>query len=131
MFWIRTISVLSSFLKFLGMRISGKLLFFFFKFKDGMQIRGDLHICLMGDPGVAKCQLLKHIINVSAFSRSASIVARSKICHKRSNLDIRAGGRLIFSADVVLISYLPPAGLAAASTAVLAFRDVVVKPFQC
>jgi DNA replication licensing factor MCM7 len=25
----------------------------------------DLHICLMGDPGVAKSQLLKHIINVS------------------------------------------------------------------
>ncbi|MFQ6619345.1 hypothetical protein Gotur_000962, partial [Gossypium turneri] len=34
------------------------------KLKDGMKIRGDLHICLMGDPGVAKSQLLKHIINV-------------------------------------------------------------------
>ncbi|XP_048442714.1 DNA replication licensing factor MCM7-like [Pyrus x bretschneideri] len=32
------------------------------KLKDGMKIRGDLHICLMGDPGVAKSQLLKHII---------------------------------------------------------------------
>ncbi|XP_073300471.1 DNA replication licensing factor MCM7-like [Primulina huaijiensis] len=35
------------------------------KLKDGMRIRGDLHICLMGDPGVAKSQLLKHIINVA------------------------------------------------------------------
>ncbi|KAK7344681.1 hypothetical protein VNO77_14593 [Canavalia gladiata] len=35
------------------------------KLKEGMKIRGDLHICLMGDPGVAKSQLLKHIINVA------------------------------------------------------------------
>lgn len=31
------------------------------KQKDGMKTRGDLHICLMGDPGVAKSQLLKHM----------------------------------------------------------------------
>ncbi|GLU07270.1 hypothetical protein SLE2022_242340 [Rubroshorea leprosula] len=35
------------------------------KLKDGMKIRGDLHICLMDDPEVAKSQLLKHIINVA------------------------------------------------------------------
>ncbi|KAI4329805.1 hypothetical protein MLD38_028150 [Melastoma candidum] len=35
------------------------------KLKDGMKIPGDLHIWLMGDPGVAKSQLLKHIINVA------------------------------------------------------------------
>ncbi|KAG9288266.1 hypothetical protein G9A89_021297 [Geosiphon pyriformis] len=32
---------------------------------DGMKIRGDLNICLMGDPGVAKSQLLKFITKVA------------------------------------------------------------------
>ena len=33
--------------------------------KDGMRIRGDINICLMGDPGVAKSQLLRHIAAIS------------------------------------------------------------------
>lgn len=33
--------------------------------EDGMRIRGDLNLCLMGDPGVAKSQLLKHIATVA------------------------------------------------------------------
>ena len=32
---------------------------------DGMLTRGDINICLMGDPGVAKSQLLKHITKVA------------------------------------------------------------------
>ena len=32
---------------------------------DGIKIRGDIHVCLMGDPGVAKSQLLKHIVTVA------------------------------------------------------------------
>merc|ERR1712217_109893 len=32
---------------------------------DGIKIRGDIHICLMGDPGVAKSQLLKFICKVA------------------------------------------------------------------
>lgn len=32
---------------------------------DGMRIRGDINVCLMGDPGMAKSQLLKHISVVS------------------------------------------------------------------
>eukprot|EP01025_Chloroclados_australasicus_P034441 TRINITY_DN3518_c0_g1_i4.p1 TRINITY_DN3518_c0_g1~~TRINITY_DN3518_c0_g1_i4.p1 ORF type:complete len:799 (+),score=88.53 TRINITY_DN3518_c0_g1_i4:182-2398(+) len=35
------------------------------KLSDGMKLRGDIHICLMGDPGVAKSQLLKHISRIS------------------------------------------------------------------
>ena len=32
---------------------------------DGMKIRGDINICLMGDPGVAKSQLLKYIATIA------------------------------------------------------------------
>jgi len=35
------------------------------KMADGMRIRGDINICLMGDPGTAKSQLLKYIANVA------------------------------------------------------------------
>ncbi len=33
--------------------------------KDGLRIRGDMHVCLMGDPGVAKSQLLKHVAKLA------------------------------------------------------------------
>ena len=35
------------------------------KLPDGMRIRGDINICLMGDPGVAKSQLLKYISSLA------------------------------------------------------------------
>jgi DNA replication licensing factor MCM7 len=35
------------------------------KLPDGMRIRGDINICLMGDPGMAKSQLLKHVASIA------------------------------------------------------------------
>ena len=32
---------------------------------DGMKIRGDINLCLMGEPGVAKSQLLKHVASIA------------------------------------------------------------------
>jgi len=37
----------------------------FRKMEDGMRIRGDINVCLMGDPGVAKSQLLKHVASIA------------------------------------------------------------------
>lgn len=33
--------------------------------ESGMKIRGDMNLCLMGDPGVAKSQLLKYIARIA------------------------------------------------------------------
>eukprot|EP00242_Pyramimonas_sp_CCMP2087_P007222 CAMPEP_0198204884 /NCGR_PEP_ID=MMETSP1445-20131203/8367_1 /TAXON_ID=36898 /ORGANISM="Pyramimonas sp., Strain CCMP2087" /LENGTH=745 /DNA_ID=CAMNT_0043876969 /DNA_START=68 /DNA_END=2305 /DNA_ORIENTATION=- len=32
---------------------------------DGMKLRGDMHLCLVGDPGVAKSQLLKYVTKLA------------------------------------------------------------------
>jgi len=33
--------------------------------RDGMKVRGNMNVCLLGDPGVAKSQLLKHICKIA------------------------------------------------------------------
>mmetsp|Transcript_16650 Transcript_16650/g.24617 ORF Transcript_16650/g.24617 Transcript_16650/m.24617 type:complete len:861 (-) Transcript_16650:133-2715(-) len=35
------------------------------KLPDGMRIRGDINLCFMGDPGMAKSQLLKHVATLA------------------------------------------------------------------
>ena len=37
---------------------------------DGMRLRGDINVLLLGDPGTAKSQLLKFVEKVSSLSRS-------------------------------------------------------------
>lgn len=62
---------------------------------DGMKIRGDIHLCLMGDPGVAKSQLLKSISTIaprgvyttgkgsSGVGLTAAVVVRIAAFHRR------------------------------------------------
>ena len=51
---------------------------------DGMKIRGNINICLMGDPGVAKSQLLGYISRLAA--RSMFFFMFSYFCNKFQHL---------------------------------------------
>ena len=53
---------------------------------DGIRIRGDIHVCLMGDPGVAKSQLLKHIVTVAPRSFSLLSLKLTFLLSKLLNL---------------------------------------------
>ena len=49
--------------------------------QDGVSVRGDIHICLMGDPGVAKSQLLKHMVQLAPrFVDTSAPVLTSQRC---------------------------------------------------
>ncbi|CAM6124682.1 unnamed protein product [Calypogeia fissa] len=71
---------------------------------DGMKIRGDLHVCLMGDPGVAKSQLLKHIVSIAprgvyTTGRGSSGVGLTAAIHRDpiNNEMVLEGGALVLA----------------------------------
>ena len=46
---------------------------------DGMKIRGDINVLLMGDPGVAKSQILKHITTVALYAAYTTVTSSSGV----------------------------------------------------
>lgn len=74
------------------------------KLKDGVRIRGDVHMCMMGDPGVAKSQLLKHIKSVAprcvyttGKGSSGVGLTAAVIRDKTTNEMVLEGGALVLS----------------------------------
>lgn len=60
---------------------------------DGIRIRGDVHVCLMGDPGVAKSQLLKHIGHISP--RAVYTTGAPPLMHPHTGSVARSTGAAI------------------------------------
>jgi len=75
------------------------------KKEDGMKIRGDMHMLLMGDPGVAKSQLLKHVCLVAPRSvytsgkGSSSVGLTAAIIRDPTTSEVTLEGGALVMAD--------------------------------
>ena len=81
------------------------------KAKDGTRLRGDIHILLMGDPGVAKSQLLSYMSQISPRGRFTSGMSASAAGLTAAAVqDAAADGRWTLEAGALALADL---GLAA------------------
>ena len=81
------------------------------KAKDGTRLRGDIHILLMGDPGVAKSQLLSYMSQISPRARFTSGMSASAAGLTAAAVqDSAADGRWTLEAGALALADL---GLAA------------------
>ena len=81
------------------------------KAKDGTRLRGDIHILLMGDPGVAKSQLLSYMSQISPRGRFTSGMSASAAGLTAAAVqDSAADGRWTLEAGTLALADL---GLAA------------------
>tara|TARA_B100000287_G_scaffold82308_1_gene74971 strand:+ start:291 stop:2408 length:2118 start_codon:yes stop_codon:yes gene_type:complete len=81
------------------------------KAKDGTRLRGDIHILMMGDPGVAKSQLLSYMASISPRGRFTSGMSSSAAGLTAAAVqDSAADGRWTLEAGALALADL---GLAA------------------
>ncbi len=75
------------------------------KFPDGIRVRGDIHVLLVGDPGVAKSQLLRYISEVAprgiyTSGKGATAAGLTAAAVK----DEFAGGRWVLEAGMLVLA---------------------------